>query len=165
MGFVLCFGLFWKRDEVDWNPGRRIHRHLWGHQGEHRRVVRVADFWNQSGIYILYGDYGIFRIGRTFGSIGGRLQTHNRDYSEDQWDKFSWFGFRSVLQRRVNGVSQLGRRGEYRLARPNNSIRDSEAMLIRATNPRECHNTPTFTQHDQWEQIPLADVDHFLELV
>lgn len=97
--FIKNFGLFWRTDEVDWHPGRgaRGAFRLLGRQGTHLSGVKLADFRYQHGIYILYGNHGPHYTGLTQG-LGKRLQDHLEDDHTDQWDRFSWFGFKQVLK-------------------------------------------------------------------
>jgi hypothetical protein len=87
-----CSGLFWRRDEVDWTPGRGTKGgfRLLGHRGVNKSVLRVTDFCDQLGIYILYGNTGAYYVGlaRT-GKLGGRLKNHTEDEHKDKWDRFS----------------------------------------------------------------------------
>ena len=61
--FIKCYGLFWLRDEVDWTPGTGGTFQLLGRQGKNFGTVRVADFRQQTGIYILYGYHGACYVG------------------------------------------------------------------------------------------------------
>lgn len=63
-------------------------------------TLRVADFRTQTGIYILYGDYGPYYVGLTRTSMGKRLKDHLTDKHDGKWQRFSWFGFANVLQQR-----------------------------------------------------------------
>ena len=99
------FGLFWRRDMVDWNPGggKGNKFRLLGRRGQNRPTLQVADFRRQQGVYILYGDHGAYYVGMAIGDkgrLGSRLRSHTRDEHKDKWDKFSWIGFRDVLKDR-----------------------------------------------------------------
>jgi hypothetical protein len=76
---IKSFGLFWRRDEVDWNPGKGVKGgfRLLGRSGENLPGLRVANFREQLGIYILYGNHGPYYVGLTKkGELGGRLKNH-----------------------------------------------------------------------------------------
>ena len=92
---VNAYGLYWKRDLVDWEasgPGR-----LWGKGGGER-----VDFAGQVGIYLLHSGNEVVYVGqsRTVQSTTGlynRLKDHHTNFRRtDRWDTFSWFGFRPV---------------------------------------------------------------------
>ncbi len=98
---IKSFGLFWSGTEVNWNPGQgaKAAFRLLGRQGSNLPGLRVADFRYQQGIYILYGNYGPYYVGLTRKQgLGKRLKDHLLDHHQDKWDRFSWFGFCSVLK-------------------------------------------------------------------
>jgi hypothetical protein len=79
---IKAYGLFWSKDEVNWDPGKgnRGQFKLLGHRGKNRPGVRVADFRRQSGLYILYGNYGPHYVGLTRADrLGTRLKEHRTD--------------------------------------------------------------------------------------
>ena len=81
--FIKNFGLFWRADEVDWNPGKgkKGAFRLLGRQGSNLPGLRLADFRHQQGIYILYGNHGPYYVGLTKNQgFGKRLLDHwNRE--------------------------------------------------------------------------------------
>src|SRR4051794_2446776 len=93
-GFIQCYGLFWDVDEVVWS-GRDFR--ILGRIGSHGDSLRVCDFRNQVGLYVLYDDYGPYYVGLTRRQpLGNRIRTHLDDHHRGLWDRFSWFGFRGV---------------------------------------------------------------------
>ena len=94
---VCAYGLYWERNEVNWNPGRGRQSRLLGTAGDGTNPV---DFSNQAGIYVLYNGMIPLYVGRTFAennALMTRLVRHHRDDRKGaRWDKFSWFGFRRV---------------------------------------------------------------------
>src|SRR5271169_3793502 len=99
---VHAYGLFWRADEIDWHPGRgaRGKFRLLGRKGKYLPILKIGDFREQKGIYILYGNLGAHYIGLTRKqTIGTRLKQHLTDDLQGMWDRFSWFGFRAVLDR------------------------------------------------------------------
>ena len=104
--FIKSFGLFWRADEVDWNPGKGAKGafRLLGHRGVNLPGLRVADFRYQQGIYILHGNHGPYYVGLTKKQgLGKRLKDHLTDDHADMWDRSSWFGFCSVLKGKDDG--------------------------------------------------------------
>jgi len=88
------YGLYWKRNCVDWHK-----RHLWGIAPGARTKV---DFAGQVGVYLLHHHGRIMYVGQTNESqkredakgLFDRLKYHHKD--KPLWDAFSWFGFRRV---------------------------------------------------------------------
>jgi hypothetical protein len=159
--FIKSFGLFWRVDEVEWNPGpgaRGVFR-LLGRQGSNLPGLRLADFRNQQGIYILYNNHGAYYTGLTKRQgLGKRLKDHLNDYHADQWDRFSWFGFREVLIGRDKfGLCRLRDMANAALGTPLNVITSVEALLIRAMGLRNV-NQMNFCNADQWIQIKTHEV-------
>lgn len=120
--------------------------------------MRVCDFYDQRGIYILYGDYGPYYVGLTARrGLGVRLREHLEDSHEGKWDRFSWFGFRGVrTAKNTLGLYDLlglphGRRIESRLM-----IREMEALLIHAMGLHNIHRE-RFPAGETWTQVRLAE--------
>lgn len=163
--FIKNFGLFWRGDEIDWFPGKgnKGAFRLLGRQNANRPILRMADFRYQQGIYILYGNHGPYYVGLTMQGLGIRLKNHQADNLAGQWDRFSWFGFCSVLKGTdKDGLQQLGRMAKKALARPDNMIRDVEALLIRAMGLRNI-NQSNFSVADPWIQVKLDEVDTYFD--
>jgi hypothetical protein len=157
---IVNYGLFWQREEVNWNPGTGGRFRLLGRQGENRPGLRVADFREQSGVYILYSNYGVFYVGIvTQARLGIRLRDHHNAHGYDEWDRFSWFGFRSVDDRPDdNGICELG---DMRYLSADDWIRDIESLLIRAMGPSG-QRVENFRHEERWEQVAEIDAEHYL---
>ena len=95
--------------------------------------------------------------------MGWRLKTHTSDHLADEWDRFSWFGFRKMLEGKdENGFRKMSDLPNSAPASPTEDITDVEALLIRAMglmNVRQMN----FTYDDPWEQIKLDEIDYYLE--
>lgn len=90
-GFLNAFGMFWRRDEVDWEQRGSS---LWGAQLKASDSINFAE---QVGVYILYSGERVIYVGRiTEARLGPRLWEHTRDRLSGRWDRFSWFGVRAV---------------------------------------------------------------------
>lgn len=164
MGFILNYGLFWERDNVLWEPGQGTSYRLLGRRGVNKPGLRLADFWKQHGIYILYGNYGVRYVGRTR-RLGIRLKNHNLNHDTGQWTRFSWFGFRKVLRRKnERGICHLGKLAEVVLGNPNDVVTDIEALLIRAMGPRN-HQEMNFHREQRWEQVGEDEAEAFLSRI
>ncbi len=167
--FIKSFGLFWRRDEVDWEPGKgaRGAFRLLGRRGSNRPGLRLADFRHQTGIYILYGNHGPYYVGLTKKQgLGKRLKDHTRDGHKEQWDRFSWFGFRAVLSGKDStGIRRLKRMAEVAVGNPVAVITDVEALLIRAMGLSNNVNQNNFSAAAEWTQVKADEVDGFLSRV
>jgi hypothetical protein len=162
--FIKSFGLFWRTDEVDWHPGKGSAFRLLGRRGQNLPSRRLADFRDQQGIYILYGNHGPHYVGLTKRlGLGNRLKQHLENRHAEQWDRFSWFGFRKVLLRRdSNGICELARMAEMAGGSPDAVITDVEALLIRAMGLSNNINQMRFTAADEWTQIKSHELEHYL---
>jgi hypothetical protein len=119
------FGLKWDRRCIDWggkgkgNAGRLMGK---GPTSYGVKSQIEVDFRDQVGIYILYDDHEPIYVGQTGAGnqrLFSRLKQHTSDHLSDRWDKFSWFGFRSLntdgsfrsndggLTRQINGAKTL----------------------------------------------------------
>lgn len=166
--FIKNFGLFWRTDEVDWNPGkgaRGVFR-LLAHRGVNLPGLRVADFRYQQGIYILYGNHGPHYVGLTKKQgLGKRLKDHLTDQHAGQWDRFSWFGFCKV-QGAIdkNGLHKLGKMATVVLGNPSSVITDVEALLIRAMGLRNI-NQNNFVEAEEWMQVKIHETQQYLDKI
>jgi hypothetical protein len=166
VGLISSYGLFWKRDEAEWEKAPGLHREprMLGRRGSgsHRRV---ADFYHIPGLYILYGRHGAVYAG-TSGvgparGVGKRVRDHLSDHLGDKWDEFSWFGY-GELERSRNGI-------EIPTWLPLDpiphkwAIRDFEAAIVHAMDvPHTLHTS--FRAGDlEWEQVRRGDVAALLE--
>jgi hypothetical protein len=153
---IHAYGLFWRRDEITWNPGKgkRYDWRLYGRRGANRGSLQVADFRDQRGIYILYGDYGPHYVGLTRKKgLGRRLKDHLTDRHANEWDRFSWFGFCRVLKSRdSDGLQKLGQMPSTKPASLDDIIADIEALLIKSMALQNI-NHMNFVLAKRWEQV------------
>lgn len=121
---VSSFGMFWRRDAVEWSSSPRI----LGMQGIGAKPV---DFHKQLGIYLLYDAREVIYVGRsTERPLGKRLYEHTADRLSTRWDRFSWFG--------LLPVSEEGELGQLPSTfEPLKLIPALEAVLIEALEPRQ----------------------------
>lgn len=92
-GLVTSFGMFWRRDQVNWNHSGRLR--LLGYQAGD---TRKTDFTEQVGVYLLHDGARTIYVGRVSKPrMGPRLAEHTKDRLSGRWDRFSWFGLRPVL--------------------------------------------------------------------
>lgn len=124
MGLINAFGMFWRRTEVDWRT--RTPRLLGVQQSGSQQV----DFATQAGVYLLYDGNRVVYVGRVVEPrLATRLWEHTRDRLTGRWDRFSWFGVRSVTTSGV--LSPIPSAGiEVRTL-----IATMEALLIEGLEP------------------------------
>lgn len=170
-GFVRSYGLFWSRWEVDWTPGSGNAQsfRMIGRVGKYRPSLRVADHREQRGIYVLYDDYGPYYVGLARDQdIGNRLRAHTRNRHKNNWDRFSWFGFRRVLTgTNADGTNKLGKVPGRLLTESKWTIGDIEALMIQTlgTQHRGNRQEMRFAAAERWEQVMEHEADLYLDRV
>lgn len=124
MGLINAFGMFWDRDQVLWTP--QVPRLL----GMQQAGSSSVNFTTQAGVYILYDRSRPIYVGRiTAPRLGARLSEHTRDRLTGRWNRFSWFGVRTV---RADG--ELGPLPEVGIG-VDGLIATMEALLIEGLEP------------------------------
>lgn len=88
-GALQAFGMFWQRDLVVWTGKSQ----LLGKQGVGATGVNFA---GQVGVYLLHDRERVIYVGRATDTLFARLKAHTSDRLGGRWDRFSWFGLRSV---------------------------------------------------------------------
>lgn len=121
---ISSFGMFWRRDFVDWSSSPKL-------LGMQQIGAEPVDFYGQVGIYLLYDGREIIYVGRsTDRPLGKRLYEHTADRLSTRWDRFSWFGLLPVSER-----GDLGSLPDSYIA--NKIVPALEAILIEALEPRQ----------------------------
>jgi hypothetical protein len=164
---VTSFGLFWRRDEVTWQPGQgnRDTFRLLGRLGQNRGSLRVCNFRKQQGIYILYDEYGPCYTGLTRAQgLGKRLRDHIEDDLGDCWDRFSWFGFNSIISPDKNtGVSAISDHEEDITDNTHTTIADLEALLINILGTKHNSSKMKFNSAERWKQVRNDELAKYLK--
>jgi hypothetical protein len=88
-GALRAFGMFWQRDMVVWSGKPR----LFGRQAPGASEVNFSE---QVGVYLLHDRDRVIYVGRAADTMFARLRMHTIDRLGGRWDRFSWFGLRSV---------------------------------------------------------------------
>lgn len=164
---IRAYGLFWNADDINWHPGRgsRGEFMLLGRRGKRPPKLLLADFRRQSGLYILYGDYGPYYVGRA-SHLGGRLRAHLKDRHAGKWSRFSWFGFRPVLASRDDrGLNRLKDLTTKTRGTTDRAIGELEALLIRALGLENNYAQMRFPGADPWLQVRSDELDDYLDRV
>lgn len=167
---IRAYGLFWRADEIEWFPGggNRDRYMLLGRRGKNQPGLQLADFRRQSGLYILYSNYGPYYVGLAREqSMGGRLKRHRRDRHAGRWDRFSWFGFRSVLAKRDRrGLQELKTLSTRTRGATLKQIGELEALLISALGLENNYAKMRFPGAKKpWEQVKAHEIDEYLAKV
>lgn len=164
---IKSFGLFWEIDEIDWFPGsgNRDCFRLLGRKGARRPGIRIANFINQRGIYILYNNYGPYYVGLTCErGLGLRLRDHLKDRHEDKWTRFSWFGFRELANESDNGIEIISQTNNDIFGNSNEAIKDIEALLIKAMGTANIQDM-NFCNADEWIQIKDHEAEKYIKRI
>lgn len=121
---VTSFGMFWRRNAIEWAATPRL-------LGMQQLGSTPVDFNKQLGIYLLYDGREVIYVGRTTDRpLGRRLYEHTIDRMSARWDRFSWFG--------LLPVSDAGQLGQLPVTfDAAKMIPALEAILIEALEPRQ----------------------------
>lgn len=121
---VSSFGMFWRREAVEWIATPRL-------LGMQQIGATPVDFNKQLGIYLLYDGREVIYVGRTTERpLGKRLFEHTSDRMSSRWDRFSWFGLLPVSEQGALGALPAS----FDAAK---LIPALEAILIEALEPRQ----------------------------
>nr|WP_284047551.1 HTH domain-containing protein [Guyparkeria hydrothermalis] len=121
---ISSFGMYWRRDYVDWGARPRI-------LGMQQIGAEAVNFCDQVGIYLLYDGREIIYVGRsTDRPLGKRLYEHTADRLSTRWDRFSWFGLLPVSDK----GDLCGLPDSYVAKK---IVPAMEAVLIEALEPRQ----------------------------
>ena len=118
---VTSFGMYWNRADVNWQPRFE----LLGSQHENADPI---DFYDQTGVYLLYNHNQVIYVGRSVDALGKRLHRHTKDRLKGRWNQFSWFGLRPIADDGTLGQAPA----QYANA---SMIPVLEAVLIEACEP------------------------------
>ena len=121
---VSSFGMFWRRELVDWTRSPNV-------LGKQYGADRVVDFSDQRGVYLLYDGREVIYAGRaTERGLGTRLYEHTWDRLSARWDRFSWFG--------MLPVDDSGKLGALPESFDSSLVAPAlEAILVEALEPRQ----------------------------
>ena len=162
---VKAFGLFWRRDEIEWTPGSGIKNEfrLLGRIGKNKPNLLICDFRKQQGIYVLYDEYGPAYVGLTRKQgLGKRLKDHTDDGLHDKWDRFSWFGFNEIEWPvgKIGTIAKIQDEGSIAM---HTTIGDLEALLIRLVGPKRNDKVMNFDQAKKWSQINYDETEYYID--
>lgn len=88
-GALRAFGMFWRRGEALWTGKPKL-------IGRQQIGASNVNFAEQVGVYLLHDRDRVIYVGRAADTMYARLKAHTTDRMGGRWDRFSWFGLRSV---------------------------------------------------------------------
>lgn len=104
---IPCYGMNWHRDQVWWDHKPNLLGKVDDDSGAN------VNFANQVGVYVLYEWPNVTYVGKTEDGLYRRLHKHTTNEKRLRWDRFAWFGLKSVganqvlvSPRRALGVGQ-----------------------------------------------------------
>ena len=123
---INAFGIYWRRELIHWKSIPDL-------LGIQQIGASPVNFKEQKGIYLLHDNRETIYVGQAIETtLGQRLKYHISDRLSGRWNRFSWFGFHSVLN---DGKLELLKNHE------NLSIQELgdafEAILIESMEPRQ----------------------------
>lgn len=162
---IKSYGLFWRASEIDWTPGKGAKGafRLLGRRGSNLPGLSLADFRNQQGIYILYGNFGPHYVGLTRKQgLGKRLKDHLTDDHQGLWDRLSWFGFCVVNKGKTKeGLCSVKPLADLSLGKSAKAIGDIEALLIKAMGLSNVADM-NFASAKEWLQVQSHEIEHYM---
>lgn len=88
---VTSFGMFWRRESVEWRAKPKI-------LGMQQIGADSVNFFNQLGIYLLYDGREVIYVGRTTERpLGKQLYAHTLDRLSARWNRFSWCNYSGLI--------------------------------------------------------------------
>ena len=99
---ISSFGMFWRREEVEWTSSNLQLLGVLREKDDSAPVNSApVNFSQQIGLYLLYDGREVIYVGRAKtgnSTLGARLYAHTKDRLSARWDRFSWFGFLPVSE-------------------------------------------------------------------
>ena len=153
-----AYGMFWERKAVYWTPGQTPKRwQLLGHRNTNKPALRVCDFRQAKGFYVLFDEFRATYVGLARGvdGIGGRLKDHNKN--KDHWNRFCWFSFDDCIDvgRSLPLWQCIKPRDALRNMNAETVLRESEALLITILGTDQ--NDMRFQGAHEWQQLTAAN--------
>jgi hypothetical protein len=125
-GLIHAFGMYWRRELVMWSASTPL-------LGQQQTGTSIVDFAAQRGVYLLHDSREVVYVGRASDQpLGKRLFQHTTDRLNSRWDRFSWFGVRTVSEdgKQLEDPGLNGLSLEVVIA-------TLEALLIEGLEPRQ----------------------------
>lgn len=120
-GALKAFGMYWQREHVIWSGRPRM-------LGRQSLGASDVNFAAQVGVYLLHDRDRVIYVGRATDTMFARLKFHTVDRLSGRWDRFSWFGLKSVEP--DGGLSEPPGAWSYSIV-----LETLEALLIESLEP------------------------------
>lgn len=151
-GLIRAFGMYWERGAVHWQATTQL-------LGRYDRKSTPVDFAQQTGVYLLFDGRDVVYAGRTGlrqsgDALARRLYEHTEDRLRGRWDRFSWFGLRTV---RDDGT--LGAAASAYDASEAMLIATLEALLIEAFEPPQNRKRGDSLRDREFIQVEDPEVE------
>jgi len=151
-GLIQAFGMYWERSAVHWQAATQL-------LGRYDRKSKTVDFANQTGVYLLFDGRDVVYAGRTGMRQSGealarRLYEHTEDRLKGRWDRFSWFGLRSV-----HDDGKIGPVAASRNTTEASLIATLEALLIEAFEPPQNRKRGDTLRDREFIQVEDPEVE------
>ena len=151
-GLIQAFGMYWERSAVHWQSATQL-------LGRYDRKSKTVDFAQQTGVYLLFDGRNVVYAGRTGmrqsgDALARRLFEHTEDRLKGRWDRFSWFGLRTV--RDDGTLGPLVARYDSTEAA---TIATLEALLIEAFEPPQNRKRGDTLRDREFIQVEDPEVE------
>lgn len=151
-GLIQAFGMYWERNAVHWQQTTQL-------LGRYDRKSTTVDFGAQTGVYLLFDGRNVVYAGRTElrqsgDALARRLFEHTEDRLKGRWDRFSWFGLRTV-----NDAGTLGPIPERYAPTQSALIATLEALLIEAFEPPQNRKRGDSLRDREYIQVEDPEVE------
>ncbi len=151
-GLIQAFGMYRERSSVHWQATTQL-------LGRYDRKSTTVDFAQQTGVYLLFDGRNVVYAGRTGmrqsgDALARRLYEHTEDRLKGRWDRFSWFGLRTV---RDDGA--LGPVAAVYSPTESTLIATLEAVLIEAFEPPQNRKRGDTLRDREFIQVEDPEVE------
>jgi hypothetical protein len=157
LNLVTSYGLSWEYAKTEWLEGTEKKPRLVGRRGR-----RIANFYRQRGVYVLYLKSDLYYVGISR-KLGQRIRQHTNDAHEGRWDNFHWFGFYEINDREDSkGFLELEPEATEPTIMLSDVLHDFEALVDRAFPPPGAGKKAYFGGiAEKWEQMPAQEVARY----
>lgn len=158
---IRSFGIFWSRSDVIWKASQGSSRTATRMLGRSNDRAPEIDFGDQPGIYILYNGEKPIYVGQAKdGRLSDRIGDHTRDRLKSRWDRFSWFGLKSVDPNASRLEPLLGYESDPTVM-VKQLIDAFEALLIEGMEPAQNRRGGNQLKDIEYLQVRDPNLDQF----
>ncbi len=143
---IQTIGLHWHTDDVFWGKGPKPGS-LLGVLSSKKKSPQV-DFREQIAVYVLYADFQPIYAGQVGSGeqrLLARLKQHRDSDLRGRWNRFSWYGLRSVLK-----TGKLSNENNAFHSLRSTVLNHVEGILIDAMEPGQNLQSGRFGSGVEW---------------